>query len=166
MGARRSDRRRTAIALPRGNRRPRSATTVLLSFALLAALSTPIGARGLAVRSGVPGVSKSPSGAASAAAASSAATPGTSVTGALASAARRPALLPQPRPQNVTPKRVAAALDREAVAATTSFAVVAAPPDVGSAAVASNLIDEGSTATFLTFASDSSRTRGQPVSDC
>jgi hypothetical protein len=167
MGARRSDRRRTAISLPRGNCRPPSASTVLLSFALLAAISTPMGSRGLAVRvAGALSVSKSPSGVASSAAAGAAAAPGVAGGKTLATVPQRPTLLLPPRPTGVLPKRAVAALDRDADSAATQFAVIAAPPDVGAVAVASDRIDAGATATFLAFASDSSRTRGQPVSDC
>lgn len=165
MGARRSDRRRTAIALPRGNRRPRSASTVLLSFALLAALSTPVGARGLAVRGpGALSVSKSPSGVARSTAAGTAATSGASGMRTIAAVSHQPVVLPTSRPL-VRIKRVAAALDLDIRSATAPYAVLTAPPDVA-VPLASVQLDAGATATFLDFAADSSRTRGQPVTAC
>lgn len=166
MGARRSERRRTAIALPRGNRRPHSASTVLLSFALLAALSTPVGSRGLAVRgSGTLGVPKSASGAAAPSAVS--ASSFANVSGApSAIVAHRTRLVPPALPTRVRPKRAAATLDQEVVTTSVPFAVITAPPDTGAEAVAADRVEEGAVATFLAFASDSSRTRGQPVVDC
>jgi len=167
MGTRRSDRRRTAIALPRGNRRPPSASTVLLSFALLAALSTPMGSRGLAIRgSGALGVPKSPGGVAASKTTGTAAATDASGMRTLAAVARRTTTLPPSRPPRVRPKRAAGALYLDAQSVTVPIAVVTAPPDVGAAAIASGRVEAGATATFLAFASDSSRTRGQPVSDC
>ncbi len=64
------------------------------------------------------------------------------------------------------PKRVAMALNQDATSATAILALVAAPPDVGAVSRGSDRIDDGPTATFLAHASKSSRTRGQPVSDC
>jgi len=59
-----------------------------------------------------------------------------------------------------------AALDQDAASTAARLALLAAPPDVATASPVSDLIDEGATATFLAFASQSSRTRGQPVQDC
>lgn len=166
MGARRSKKRRTAAVLPRGNRRPRSASTLLLSFALLAALSS-VGAPGVAgrgpggVRDGAlfPG-KLSDSGAVRAAIAA----PNSST---VASASNRSRVIPPPPLPRLRPKRVAAVLAPDnAGSVDTAFAVVGAPPDFGAASLSSARIDVGAVATFLDFASDSSRTRGQPVSDC
>ena len=164
MGARRSEKRRTAVVLPRGNRRPRSASTLLLSFALLAVLSSA-GAQGVVGRGAGPrGAPLSPGKLFS----STAAGAGTTSSGlsTSASVSHQPRLIPPPPLPRVRPKRAAMALDQDAASAATLLTLVAAPPDVGSAPCVSDRIDEGPTATFLAHASKSSRTRGQPVSDC
>jgi len=164
MGARRSKKRRTVVGLPRGNRRPRSASTLLLSFALLAALSS-VGAQGVHGRGpGSRGVSLSPGKVSASTASRAGSTSKSSAT--VASVSHRPLLMPPPPLPRVRPKRVAAALDQDACSPSALPALVAAPPDVGGASLLVDRIDEGATATFLAFASDSSRTRGQPVSDC
>lgn len=84
----------------------------------------------------------------------------------MASVSHRPQLIPPlPRP-HVRPKRLAA-LNQDATANANSPVTLAAmPPDVGETTLVSDRIEEGAAATFLSHASKSSRTRGQPVSDC
>lgn len=167
MGVRRSHTGRTAAVLPRGTRRPPAASTLLLSFALLAALSS-VGAQGVHGRGpGARTLSLSPgkvSTSTAARAGSAEKPPSDSPT--VASVSARSHLMPPPPLPRVRAKRVAAALDQDAASVAARLALLAAPPDVGEQSRVSSRIDEGATATFLTFASDSSRTRGQPVSDC
>ena len=156
MRVRRADTGRTAAVLPRGMRKTRSATALLLSFALLCGV-TAIGGPTLTPR-GMRGNQLTPLTSASIIGSTLAST--ASLTNP-SPQAPLPAHAPKPR---VHPKHVAAALNPESSNSTAMLASAPDIPGLGMHAATSSRIAEDARATFLSFASNSSRTRGQPVS--
>lgn len=173
MGTRRSHSGRTAAVLPRGTRRPRPASTLLLSFALLVAIGSA-SAQGLTGRPASLNGSR-PSKTSSAACttvaaahdlATDIATLSPTSTATIVGVSHCPHLMPPPHPPGMRPKRASAAANQDDASVSALVALAASAPDSDSGIVVSTRIFEGASTAFIAHASRSSRTRGQPAADC
>lgn len=160
MKARRPHPGRTDVRLPRTIRRNRSATALLLSFALLCT-SVSLGAP---ARRGLAGPRVALHAGRSSAVADKGGAP--SVSDVSAPSLGRLAREPRVPHQRIRPARPVAAVDQESASAARELAALpAAYPVLRSAPSRSRDADEPPDR-FLAHASKTSRTRGQPVSGC
>jgi len=159
MKARRSHPGRTDVRLPRAIRRNRSATALLLSFALLC---TSVSA-GAVLRRGYPGPhvalqqGRGP-------AADKAGSP--SVSDVSAPSLGRLAREPRPPHPRVRPARSVAAVNQESASTARVLAALPAAFPVPQRTPACSSVADEPPDRFLAYASRTSRTRGQPVSGC
>lgn len=172
MGARRSKTGRTAALLPLGTRRPPATSTLLLSCALLVAIGSG-SAQGFAPRGAAPHVGRVSSHKVAGSASTAPGTHEADIAGLSATniptsvaAAHGPQLRPRPPLRHARHKRAVVASNQDDASRANDSGLAALPADDGSGPSIGSPIDDGAGVAFITHASRSSRTRGQPASDC